>query len=164
MDRISEAFVHRAIRQYFAAHGWMLVAGQRPGGSDDDLHVLYIMDPAVAKDGSPDPRRHSSDKFVPDLVCIKGNELAIIEAKPTYSQTDVAKLARLTTERVLHLNQALRTFGRERGFDALLNSERLHVRPGLAFGAASSHPQLPPEWIILLVHSDGDVKSVGGAL
>jgi hypothetical protein len=96
---------------------------------------VYIVDPTVARDFSPDPRRHSLDKFVPDIVALRGDTLLIVEAKPDYSESDYEKLERLLAERRDDLHLALRTFGRERGFPELLQPELLSVRPALAFGA-----------------------------
>jgi hypothetical protein len=153
--------VHRAVRRHLRANDWILVAGQWPGGTDDELHVLYIVDPTVARDYSPDPRRHSLDKFVPDVVALKDNTLLIIEAKPSYSQADFDKLERLSGERRHDLYSALRTFGRERGFPALCQPELLSIRPGLAFGEGSAYPPATPPWVMLLVDSGGAVRIEG---
>jgi hypothetical protein len=161
MARFTEAFVHRAVRRYLSAQHWTLVAGQWPGGSDDALHVLYVVDPAVARDLSPDPRRHSLDKFVPDLVAVKADTLLIVEGKPGYSQSDFDKLERLLGERCNDLYAALRTFGRERGFPLLLEPQKLRARPALAFSAASRHPEASPPWVMLLVDPEGNVLPKG---
>ena len=83
-----ETFVHVAIRNYLKLQGWSLLAGQYPGGSDDELHVFNVFDPLLAKDESPDHRRHSFGKLVPDLIAFKDDTLLIIEAKPEYSASD----------------------------------------------------------------------------
>ena len=57
--KINESFVHVAMREYLKKKGWLLIAGEYPNGSDDELNVLSISDPSVARDNSPDPRRHS---------------------------------------------------------------------------------------------------------
>lgn len=161
MPRLTEAFIHRAIRRHMVADGWTLIAGQWPGGTDDALHVLYIVDPAVARDFSPDPRRHSRDKFVPDLVALKHDTLLIVEAKPTYSQPDFDKLALLLGEKRVDLHTALRTFARERGFPSLLRPEILSIQPALAFSAGSAYPTIVSPWVMLLVDSTGLVTSEG---
>jgi hypothetical protein len=161
VPRFSEAFIHRAVRQYLSEEGWKLIAGQWPGGSDDTLHVLYVVDPTVARDLSPDPRRHSLDKFVPDVVALKHDTLLIVEAKPSYSQSDFDKLQRLIGERHEDLHAALRIFGRERGFPALLEPQTLAVRPALAFSARSHHSIPSPPWVMLLVDSAGGVSPEG---
>jgi hypothetical protein len=161
VPRLTEAFVHRATRQYLSAHGWTLVAGQWPGGSDDTLHVLYVMDPTVARDLSPDPRRHSLDKFVPDVVALKSGTLLIVEAKTGYSQRDFDKLERLLGDRRDDLHTALRTFASERGFPLLLEPQGLALRPALAFSANSRHPTPSPPWVMLLVDPAGAVSTEG---
>ena len=65
--RITESFVHVAMREYLKSRGWLLIAGEYPNGSDDELSVLSISDPVVARDNSPDPRRHSSGEIIPDF-------------------------------------------------------------------------------------------------
>lgn len=161
---MTEAFVHRAVRRYLRAEGWTLIAGQWPGGTDDELHTLYVMDPSVARDLSPDPRRHSLDKFVPDVIALKAGVLLIVEAKPIYSQADYEKLERLLTERREDLHTALRTFGGERRFPELLHPNLLSIRPALAFGASSRHPRARPPWFHLLVDVDGEVGAEGDQL
>jgi len=55
----TEGHIHLAMRQILIAQGWSLIAGELPGGSDHDLYPLNVVDPALARDRSPDPRRHS---------------------------------------------------------------------------------------------------------
>jgi hypothetical protein len=161
VSRFTEGFVHRAVRRHLRDHGWTLIAGQWPGGSDDTLHVLYIVDPVVARDSSPDPRRHSLDKFVPDVVALKNGALLIVEAKARYSQMDFDKLERLLGERREDLDEALRAFGHERGFPALLHPETLSMHPALAFHTNSAHATPIPPWVMLLVDSAGRVVQEG---
>ena len=67
-----------------------MIAGEYPNGSDDELNVLSISDPTVARDNSPDPRRHSFGEIIPDLIAYKDDVILIIEAKPNYSVDDTA--------------------------------------------------------------------------
>ena len=161
MPPFTEGFVHRAVRRYLQDNDWKLVAGQWPGGTDDELHILYIVDPTVARDRSPDPRRHSLDKFVPDVVALRENTLLIIEAKPEYSTADYEKLGRLPGERRTDLYKALVTFGSERDIEPLLRPELLTIRPTLAFGTGKPHPVVTPPWLFLLVDEKGEVRSEG---
>lgn len=128
-----ETFVHVAIRNFLKKGGWQLIAGQYPGGSDDELHVLNIYDPELARDESPDHRRHSFGKLVPDLVAYKDGNLLVIEAKPEFSQLDKEKLEVLFAERTEHFSSVLEKFARERGFEALLPVSKLNIVPALAF-------------------------------
>jgi len=102
-----EDIIHYAIRQFLKRKNWSLVAGQYPDGSDDELPPLNVMDPSLARDNSPDHRRHSMNKLVPDLVACKGNVMQIIEMKPAYSHSDAVKLQELTTYRRNDLLAAL---------------------------------------------------------
>ncbi len=104
---LSETGIHIAARRLLKGEGWQLIAGQYPGGSDDECSPLYILDPTVARDNSPDPRRHSSNKQVPDIVALRGQAIMIVEAKPNYSPEDRAKLMDLVMTRRADLRSAL---------------------------------------------------------
>lgn len=140
--RWTEGHIHLAMRHVLAGQGWVLVAGQFPGGSDHELYPLNVVDPAVAKDGSPDPRRHSLGELIPDLVALRARDLFIGEAKPRYDAGDREKLDVLMSERREHLLMALRTFSRERRVSQLLPVETLVLRPTLVFPAGIAAP--PP--------------------
>ena len=45
--------------------GWRLIAGQYPGGSDDELPALNIVDPTVARDNSPIPGCTREENWFP---------------------------------------------------------------------------------------------------
>jgi hypothetical protein len=130
------------MRRILSDQGWLLIAGEFPGGSDHELYPLNVVDPAVARDGSPDPRRHSLGELIPDLVALRGRDLFIGEAKVHYNENDRLKLETLITERRDHFLSALRTFSRERRVPALLPVERLVLRPVLVFRAGVTAP--PP--------------------
>lgn len=138
--RLTEGSIHLAIRRHLHDDGWLLIAGQFPGGSDDDLPTLYIVDPAMARDNSPDPRRHSEGKLVPDVVALRGRTLLILEAKPRYSAEDRAKLISLLEERSADLLAALREFADRRGCAQLLPVETLKLVPAQAFAATARAP------------------------
>ena len=135
-----ETFVHVAIRKYLKEKGWKLIAGQYPGGSDDELHVLNIYDPELARDESPDHRRHSLGKLVPDLMAYKNDKLIVVEAKPNFSIQDRKKLTNLFNERKDHFLSVLNKFAIERKFDELIPVEKLELIPVLAFLAENDLP------------------------
>jgi hypothetical protein len=87
------------MREYLKSEGWILVAGEYPGGSDHELYPLNVVDPSVARDNSPDPRRHSLREIIPDLVALRGRDLFIGEAKVGYSEKDRDKLDDLVNTR-----------------------------------------------------------------
>ena len=76
---LREDAIHLTIRKELKKRGWKLIAGEYPNGSDDELHSLKVVDPFFARDESPDHRRHSINKLVPDLVAYKDSSFLIIE-------------------------------------------------------------------------------------
>jgi len=141
--RIDEGFIHVAVRCCLKENGWRLVAGQYPGGSDDECYALNVMDPALARDNSPDPRRHSNNKLVPDLFSVKGDVVLITEMKPRYSAKDEAKLSRLLTDRREDLLCAMRKFAEERSIPEFTRPEDLTLVPSLGFRMGSHFPRNP---------------------
>ena len=131
---MTESFVHVAMREYLKKEGWTLVAGEYPGGSDDELYVLSIMDPEVARDNSPDPRRHSEGEIIPDLFAYKEGVMLIIEAKPKYSLEDKEKLRDLLTNKYDLLCESLRKFSFERRVLRGIDFQNVEYVPVLAFG------------------------------
>lgn len=136
-----ETFVHVAIRNYLKAKGWTLISGQYPGGSDDELHVFNIFDPELAKDESPDHRRHSAGKFVPDLIVYKDKTLLVIEAKPEYSISDKEKLTQLLSVKRKDFINGLNKFAQEKGFSQIIPVEKLRIIPVLAFLSEAIAPK-----------------------
>ncbi len=134
-----ETYVHVAIRDFLKKQGWLLIAGQYPGGSDDELHVFNIFDPLLAKDASPDHRRHSFGKLVPDLIAYKDKILLVIEAKPEYSVPDKEKLEYLLTDRRADFLEHLTKYAEERGFADILPLSKNTIVPVLAFLDEYSH-------------------------
>jgi hypothetical protein len=140
----SEGQVHLAMRRFLTNQGWLLVAGEFPGGSDHDLYPLNVVDPTVARDRSPDPRRHSRGELIPDLVALRQRDLFIGEAKVRYHAGDREKLNRLVSERRPDLLAALRTFSQDRRIPDILPVETLVLCPTLVFPAHSTSLAPPP--------------------
>lgn len=107
---MTESYIHVSMRQYLKDNGWKLIAGEFPGGTDDELNVLSISDPEVARDNSPSPRQHSIGEIIPDLIAHKDNVILVVEAKPRYSKSDKEKLADLLTYKKDRLIAALEKF------------------------------------------------------
>jgi hypothetical protein len=137
-----EDFVHVAVRRHLRARNWQLIAGQYPNGSDNELGALCIVDPSVACDNSPDPRRHSQDKIVPDLVGGKANFILLIEMKPSYSAADEQKLVGLLTTRRDDLVIALSGYATARMIVIPKVTDIVFV-PCLGFAARSKYPANP---------------------
>ena len=135
--KITESFVHVAMRLFLKNNGWLLIAGEYPNGSDDELNVLSISDPAVAKDNSPDPRRHSVGEIIPDLVAARDNRILIIEAKPKYSIDDKYKLINLLTNEKERLIASLIKFSHGKERFEHIDYHNANYIPVLAFGNPS---------------------------
>lgn len=130
-----EDFVHVAVRRVLVRNGWTLIAGQFPNGSDDELPTLSVMDPLLARDQSPDPRRHSFNKFVPDLIARCGAIVLIVEMKPRFSEDDELKLRNLLDKRRDDFFRALRDLLQARGAESSFAVNELILVPALGFSA-----------------------------
>jgi len=130
---MTEDYVHVAMRQYLKDNGWLLIAGEFPGGTDDELNVLSISDPKVARDNSPAPRQHSTGEIIPDLVACKDGVILIVEAKPKYSQADKEKLEDLLTTKMDRLIAALEKFSANKAEFTHIDYLRVKYVPALAF-------------------------------
>lgn len=137
----TEGHVHIAMRRILRDTNWLLVAGEFPGGSDHELYPLNVVDPSVARDASPDPRRHSLGELIPDLIALLGRDLFIGEAKLQYDVRDREKLKMIVTERRHHLLLALSSFSINHVVPQLLPVETLILRPTLVFLASSVAPR-----------------------
>ena len=149
--RWTEAHIHLAMRGFLNRQGWQLIAGEYPGGSNHQLYPLNVVDPALARDESPDPRRHSLGELVPDLVALRNRNLFIGEAKLRYDDNDRAKLALLLSERRNHLLAALQTFALGRGAPELLPVETLNMCPVLVFRSDADAPAPLPGFSYLRI-------------
>jgi len=130
---MTEDYIHVAMRQYLKDNGWLLIAGEFPGGTDDELNVLSISDPEVARDNSPTPRQHSTGEIIPDLLTYKDGVILIVEAKPKYSQADKEKLEDLLTTKMDRLIAALEKFSVNKAEFAHIDYRRARYVPVLAF-------------------------------
>ena len=133
-SKISESLIHVAMRIFLKKNGWLLIAGEYPNGSDDELNVLSITDPTIAKDNSPKPRQHSIGEFVPDLLAFRGNDILVIEAKPNYSEADKAKLINLINNNRGRLISSLKKFSLGKKQFSCIDYDTVSFIPTLAFG------------------------------
>ena len=131
---ITESFVHVAMREYLKQCDWLLIAGEYPNGSDDELSVLSISDPVVARDNSPDPRRHSSGEIIPDLIAYKNGVILIIEAEPSYSIEDKEKLDNLLENEKDRLVASLKKFSTGKMQYSGIDYDNAIYVPVLAYG------------------------------
>ena len=148
---LREDFIHISVCGGICKSSWMLLGGEPPGGSSDTLKRIYIRDPVVARDKSPDPRRHSKGAEKIDMIAQKGRELLLIEAKPTYSLSDQQKLLRIKYERNDDLFRALR----ERCNIGKNDIDKIQL--ALAFSGPSVRPP-HQEFVHFIVSPDGSLE------
>ena len=137
--QLREDVIHYSVREFLRKSGWKLVAGQYPDGSDDELAPLNVVDPALARDQSPDYRRHSKNKLVPDLLACRKNVMVIVEMKPQYSPSDEAKLLMLLGDRFEDFVNALRDFVSLRRIALPGDLDQMDYLPCLGFTATASY-------------------------
>ncbi len=160
---LTEFLIHFTVRQFLRNHDWVLVAGQYPGGSDDELLALSIRDPRLAKDSSPDPRRHDTNKLVPDLVAQRDRFMLLVEMKPNYSSADERKLEIILDTRKSDLVAAVNQLFSRRPSMYTYPPEELTYLPALGFGSGSSYPA-NPNFCYFLVSPGGKCKFIGNNL
>ena len=150
-----EDFIHFHMREGLRELGWLLLAGQYPNGSDDELMALSILDPLLARDRGPDPRRHSQNKLVPDLVALQGSNLLVVEAKPSYDLQDEAKLVTMAASRRGDFDKALQPFLLR--FGVADNPSALSFLPCLAMSDGASFPRRAG-FLYLFVSAAGETR------
>lgn len=155
MKKWTEGYVHLAMRDVLRSAGFQLIAGEYPGGSDHELYPLNITDPAIARDYSPDPRRHSAGELIPDIVALKGRSLILGEAKVTYNLPDLLKLEHMVNSRLDDLKLALAKFARERGFAELIPITTLNFMPTLIFTNVRTVPAASSNISYLVLNANG---------
>lgn len=138
---LREDVIHYSVREFLRQAGWKLVAGQYPDGSDDELAPLNVVDPALARDNSPDHRRHSKNKLVPDLVACHRRTMVVVEMKPSYAQDDELKLLRLLNERRDDFLSALASLVALRKIALPAPLDEFSYVPCLGFTATSRYPR-----------------------
>jgi hypothetical protein len=162
MVTLREDLIHFAIRKFLKGKGWQLIAGQYPNGSDDELPPLNIVDPVLARDDSPDCRRHSKNKVVPDVVSCKLATMLFIEAKPRYSIEDEKKLVDLLSQRKEHVEMALQDICKTRGIVLPVQINELVFIPCLGFSYGSDFRR-NSKFCYFLVKDVDSVAFIGNA-
>jgi hypothetical protein len=121
------------------------------------------MDPTLACDDSPDARRHSKNKLVPDLVAYKVPFCAFVEMKPTYSHSDESKLKELVVTRRQDTLKALGLLLDRQEAAKRCDVSRLVLIPCLGFSSAVAFPR-KDDLCYFLVGENRRVKFVGNTL
>lgn len=142
--------------------GWQLIAGQYPSGSDDELPCLNVVDPELARDQSPDHRRHSTNKLVPDLVALADHDLLVVEMKPLYDLGDELKLLDLVGQRRPDFDRALDSLSQSRRL-RIPRAATCRVIPCLGFTAAAPFRR-DDRFCYLTVDASGAVSLDGAGL
>lgn len=163
MAPLREDLIHVAIRKFLVKNRWTLLAGQYPDGSDDELPCLNVMDPTLACDNSPDARRHSKNKLVPDLVAYRIPFCAFIEMKPTYSQSDESKLEELLVTRKRDTLTALDVLFARRETARQHDVGQLVLVPCLGFSSTAVFSK-KSDFCYFLVDENRQVTFVGNTL
>lgn len=141
--RVNEPYVHVVMRQCLRRNGWALLAGDYPGGTDGELYQFSVRNPLLARDDSPDHRRHDLGEYVPDLVAEKDGLVLIIEAKPAYSSSDEEKLVSLFTSDYSSLVSDLDSFCRRYSLLEGVSINDCELVPALAYYNPSGIPENP---------------------
>ena len=84
MGELNETQIFILIRSYLLENNWQVIGGQPPSGTDH-LPVIEIRDPMFKGKGS-------KGSYKPDLIAWYESKLAIIELKPSFSQSDRDKV------------------------------------------------------------------------
>jgi hypothetical protein len=158
-----EDLIHLTVRSFLKNNNWKLIAGQYPNGSDDEVFSLCIMDPELAKDNSPDPRRHSKNKLVPDLVANKDNLILVLEFKPEYSYDDEQKLTDLLKSRKEDFYNYLECFTLQRNIKLEAQTRDIILIPGLGFSYKSRFIR-NSDFVYFLVNDFNSVNYIGNNL
>jgi hypothetical protein len=138
---LREDAIHYHARRGLELLDWRLLAGQYPNGSDDELPCLSVVDSRLARDRSPDPRRHSLNKLVPDLLAVRRNLLMVIEMKPGYNPADELKLIELMTTRRNEFDEAFARLSTQQNWG--LDPADLVFLPCLGFSEGTKYPARP---------------------
>lgn len=155
-----EDYVHFYVRKELKAKDWTLIAGEYPNGSDDELHPIYIKDPELARDDSPDHRRHSNNKLVPDLVAYKDETFLIIEMKPSFDLGDQEKLQELLSSRKVDLMNTLQEHLNRYFKDIKIELNKCTLVPTLGFNKKKKYIPVD-DFTYLVVSDDGKINIEG---
>lgn len=151
---LSESEIYVYSKRFLRNHGWKLVGGEPPGGSDG-LPRVEAKHPDKAEKGS-----RGSKKV--DILAYKGGKLLLLELKSRFDEGDVVKLDELVGE--LRWRRALHDACLERNA-----FQRAGVADGdlphrVLSGAAlvkgigiAHHHEVPEDYLRLTLHAHDDI-------
>ncbi len=96
---LNESFVYVETKKLLTGLGWVLVAGEPSGGSNN-LPRIEIRNPSMSDKGS-------KGSYKVDLISTKNKNLLLTEVKVDFDVSDVEKLNIICNERREHLKNAL---------------------------------------------------------
>lgn len=155
-DILSESEIYVYSKRYLREHGWKLVGGEPPGGSNG-LPRVEAKHPSVRVKGS-----RGSKKV--DIIAYRDGYLLLLELKSTFDRGDVKKLDELVGEPRWRRSLVEACEERKALSRAGINDHSLIERmlSGEALvkgiGLGRRH-QLPAEYVLLLLHSPTDIQT-----
>jgi len=155
MSVLTETQVFIAVRDFLNQHGFAVIGGQPPSGTDH-LPVIEIKDPLYLGRGS-------KGSYKPDLIAWHKSNLFIIELKPSFNQQDRNKINKVlnSRERIGSLWESLVQRNINLGENGKISDVKSNTKVvgGLGYGGRKvEHPEL---WRFFV--KDGEVEATPGS-
>lgn len=140
---LTEGEIYFYLKKYLTLHGWEIIGGEPPDGSDD-IRRIEIRNKDHKGIGS-------TGSLKIDLMCFKGGIVLLIEIKPKYSLSDIEKLNLILNNRLEDLFSALR----ER-----CNIEKTDIKATIKCIANSSmeNKKAPSDFVAFVVDTSNKVR------
>ena len=129
---VREEDITRALAEWLEERGWELCSVHYPG-TQGGLRFRRAA-----------PGERALDAIVPDIVALLGSNLLVVESKPAYSSSDVAKLERLARDSAYRSDIC-----RAARVECI---DEVKLITGIAYAGAS--PEQPPSDFLLFVYCD----------
>lgn len=153
---LSEPEIYVYAKWFLNRCGWTLVGGEPPGGTDA-LPRIEAKDPNFSKKGS-----RGSKKV--DLIAHRDDHLLLLELKPTFHKSDVAKLDELVGSQ--RWRRALWEACVERNALQRAGISGRDMRGGIVSGEAlvkgiglGEYHEVPDEYALVIVKDEQDVTT-----
>ncbi|MDB2261819.1 hypothetical protein PM035_12875 [Halorubrum ezzemoulense] len=151
---LSESEIYVYSKRFLRNHGWKLVGGEPPGGSDGLPRV-------EAKHPDKDEKGSRGSKKV-DILAYKGGKLLLLELKSRYDEGDVVKLDELVGElrwrRALHDACLERNAFQRAGVADGDLPHRVLSGAALVKGIGIGHHHgVPEDYVRLTLHAPNDI-------
>lgn len=153
---LSEPEIYVYAKLFLNRCGWTLVGGEPPGGTDA-LPRVEAKDPGFQKKGS-----RGSKKV--DLIAHRDGNLLLLELKPTFHKSDVAKLDELVGSQ--RWRQAFWEACVEKNALQRSGVDPNEVRDGIISGEAlikgiglGEFHEVPDEYVLVVVKGERDIRA-----